>query len=47
MKGLTLVATEIAVLIAGVVAIAVAVGAILMAKAQSNANAIPDSVQAP
>lgn len=41
------VSTETAVLIAGVVAIAVAVGAILMAKAQSNANNIPDTVQGP
>lgn len=41
------VSTEMAVVIAALVAIAVAAGAIFMAKAQSNANNIPDTVQAP
>jgi hypothetical protein len=41
------VSTEMAVVIAAMVAIAVGAGAIFMAKAQSNANNIPDSVPAP
>ncbi len=41
------VSTEMAVVIAALVAIAVAAGAIFMAKAQSNANNIPDTVQGP
>jgi hypothetical protein len=41
------VSTEMAVVIAAMVAIAVALGAIFIAKAQSNANNIPDSVPAP
>lgn len=41
------VSTEMAVVIAAMVAIAVAAGTIFIAKAQSNANNIPDSVQAP
>ena len=41
------VSTEMAVVIAALVAIAVASGIIFMAKAQSNANNIPDTVQAP
>ncbi len=41
------VSTEMAVVIAALVAIAVAAGAIFMAKAQSSANNIPDTVQAP
>jgi hypothetical protein len=41
------VSTEMAVVIAALVAIAVAAGAIFMAKAQSNANNIPDAVPAP
>lgn len=38
------VSTETAVLTAGLVALALAGGAILIAKVKSNANAIPDSV---
>ena len=41
------VSTEMAVVIAALVAIAVAAGAIFMAQAQSNANNIPDAVPAP
>ena len=41
------VSTEMAVVIAALVAVAVAAGVIFMAKAQSNANNIPDTVQAP
>lgn len=41
------VSTEMAVVIAALVAIAVAAGVILMAKAQSNANNIHDAVPAP
>jgi hypothetical protein len=41
------ISTEMAVVIAAMVAIAVVLGAIFVAKAQSNANAIPDSVPAP
>ncbi len=41
------VSTEMAVLIAAMVAIAVGAGAIFIAKAQSNANNIPDTVPAP
>jgi len=41
------VSTEMAVVIAAMVAIAVALGAIFIAKARSNANNIPDSVPAP
>ncbi len=41
------VSTEMAVVIAAMVAIAVVLGAIFIAKAQSNANNIPDTVQAP
>lgn len=41
------VSTEMAVVIAALVAIAVAAGVIFMAKAQSNANNIPDAVPAP
>jgi len=41
------VSTEMAVVIAAMVAIAVAGGVIFMAKAQSNANNIPDTVPAP
>ena len=39
------VSTEMAVVIAALVAIAVAAGVIFMAKAQSNANNIPDTVE--
>ena len=39
--------TEMAVVMAAMVAIAVALGAIFIAKAQSNANNIPDTVPAP
>ena len=41
------VSTEMAVVIAAMVAIAVVVGGILLTKAQSNANNIPDTVQPP
>ena len=41
------VSTEMAVVMAGVIAIAVVVVGILMSKAQSNANNIPDTVQGP
>ena len=41
------VSTEMAIVIAAMVAIAVAAGIIFMGKAQSNANNIPDSVPAP
>lgn len=41
------VSTEMAVVMAGVIAIAVVVVGILMSKAESNANNIPDTVQAP
>jgi Flp pilus assembly pilin Flp len=41
------VSTEMAVVIAAMVAIAVAAGAIFMAKAQSNAENIPDTVTPP
>ncbi len=41
------VSTEMAVVMAAMVAIAVAAGAIFIAKATSNANNIPDTVQAP
>ena len=41
------VSTEMAVVIAALVAIAVAAGVIFMAKAQSNANNITDAVPAP
>ena len=41
------VSTEMAVVMAAMVAIAVALGAIFIAKAQSNANNIPDTVPAP
>lgn len=41
------VSTEMAVVIAAMVAIAVAAGVIFLAKAQSNANNIPDTVPAP
>lgn len=41
------VSTEMAVVMAAMVAIAVVLGAIFIAKAQSNANNIPDTVQAP
>lgn len=41
------VSTEMAVVIAAMVAIAVAAGAIFITKAQSNANNIPDTVPAP
>lgn len=41
------ISTEMAVVMGAMVAIAVAVGVILMAKAQSNANNIPDTVPAP
>ena len=41
------VSTEMAVVIAAMVAIAVVLGAIFIAKAQSNANNSPDTVPAP
>lgn len=41
------VSTEMAVVMAAMVAIAVVAGAIFLAKAQSNANNIPDTVDAP
>ncbi len=41
------VSTEMALVIAAMVAIAVAAGVIFMAKARSNANNIPDNVPAP
>ena len=41
------VSTEMAVVIAALVAIAVVAGGIFLAKAQSNANNIPDTVPAP
>ena len=41
------VSTEMAVVVAAMVAIAVAAGVIFMAKARSNANAIPDTVNPP
>lgn len=41
------ISTEMAVVMAGMVAIAVVVVGILMAKAQSNANNIPDTVPGP
>ncbi len=41
------VSTEMAVVIAALVAIAVAAGAIFIAKARSNANNIPDTVDSP
>jgi len=41
------VSTEMAVVMAALVAVAVAAGVIFMAKAQSNANNIPDTVPAP
>lgn len=41
------ISTEMAVVIAAMVAIAVAAGAIFITKAQSNANNIPDTVPAP
>ena len=41
------VSTEMAVVIAAMVAIAVVLGAIFISKAQSNANNIPDTVQVP
>ena len=41
------VSTEMAIVIAALVAIAVVLGGIFMANAQSNANHIPDSVSAP
>jgi hypothetical protein len=41
------VSTEMAVVIAAMVAIAVVLGSIFIAKAQSNANNIPDTVQPP
>lgn len=41
------ISTEMAVVIAVMVAIAVVLGAIFIAKAQSNANNIPDTVPAP
>lgn len=41
------ISTEMAVVMAGVIAIAVVVVGILMSKAQSNANNIPDTVQTP
>ena len=39
------VSTEMAIVIAAMVAVAVALGTIFIAKARSNANNIPDSVQ--
>ncbi len=41
------VSTEMAVVMAAMVAIAVALGAFFIAKARSNANNIPDTVPAP
>ena len=41
------ISTEMAVVMAGLIAIAVVVTGILMPKAQSNANNSPDTVQAP
>ncbi|GJM36924.1 MAG: hypothetical protein DHS20C19_02910 [Acidimicrobiales bacterium] len=41
------ISTEMAVVIAAMVAIAVVLGGIFIAKAQSNANNIPDTVPAP
>ena len=41
------VSTEMAVVIAALVAIAVVAGGIFLAKVQSNANNIPDTVPAP
>jgi len=41
------ISTEMAVVMAGVIAIAVVVVGILMSKAESNANNIPDTVQVP
>jgi hypothetical protein len=41
------VSTEVAVLTGVLVAVAVAIGVILIAKARSNAEAIPDSVSPP
>lgn len=41
------VSTEMAVVIAAFVAIAVVAGGIFMAKAESNAGNIPDTVEAP
>ena len=41
------ISTEMAVVMAALVAVAVAAGVIFMAKAQSNANNIPDTVPAP
>ncbi len=41
------VSTEMAVVMAAMVAIAVVAGAIFLAKAQSNANNIPDTVNPP
>ncbi len=41
------ISTEMAVVMAGLIAIAVVVTGILMSKAQSNANNIPDTVQVP
>ena len=41
------ISTEMAVVMGAMVAIAVTVGIIFMAKAQSNANNIPDTVPAP
>ncbi len=41
------ISTEMAVVMAAMVAIAVTAGAIFIAKAQSNANNIPDTVPAP
>ncbi len=41
------ISTEMAVVMAAMVAVAIAAGAIFLAKAQSNANNIPDTVPAP
>jgi hypothetical protein len=41
------ISTEMAVVIAAMVAIAVVLGAIFIAKARSNANSIPDTVAPP
>ena len=41
------ISTEMAVVIAAMVAIAVVLGGIFIAKARSNANNIPDTVQVP
>ena len=41
------ISTEMAVVMAAMVAVAVAAGAIFIAKATSNANNIPDTVPAP